>query len=220
MSAERDDAYRAIGRYVAEFSQLVRATRVAVAEYVAGDPTKMDIPEMMLGEQPAQAITNVFFGVCRMVGNLDTDESKVASVLRKGVNDIIEERNNFSHGDWTVGAFGFGLPATLPATFHVLDPTLVRIRTVRGTGPRETTTLSVQDLDARTDGLQRVLQRVHEYGRLALGLPIRRKDGKSPAKGEYRVRDVLVVVGGDKKGGKARVEPTGPRAGELTWAYY
>jgi hypothetical protein len=39
-------------------------------------------------------------------------------------------------------------------------------------------------------------------------------------RGEYRVRDVLVVKGANKKtDDKARVESTGPRADELTWMY-
>jgi hypothetical protein len=222
VSQERDDAYRAIGRYVTEFSQLIRVMRVAVAEYVAGDPTQMDIPEMMLGDQTARPITNVFFGVCRMVGNLDATESNVESKLRQEVLALTEERNDYAHGDWIVGEAGFILPATLPATFLASDPKLVRIRAARTVGtPRKTLSISIADLDAKTDNVQRMLQCVHEFGRLALGLPVRRDDdGKQVmSRGEYRVRDVLVVEGGDKKAGKARVEPNGPRARELSWDY-
>ena len=222
MSQERDDAYRAIGRYVTEFSQLIRVMRVAVAEYVADDPAQMDIPEMMLGDQPAQSITNVFFGVCREVGNLDVHENKVWSRLRQEVSEITEERNNYAHGDWIVGEAGFTLPATLPATFLALDPKLLRIRAARAEGPRKMLTVAVADLDAKTDNLLRVLRRVHEFGRLALGLPVRHDhDGKQVmSRGEYRVRDVLVIEGGGKKkAGKARVESNGPRTSELIWDY-
>lgn len=100
---ERDDAYRAIGRYVATFSELVRMMREMVCQYVAKGVTEMHISSLLLGEATAQVIANAFFGMCMRMGDLDDDEQKVASALANEVDATIKTRNDVAHGDWWIG---------------------------------------------------------------------------------------------------------------------
>ena len=59
-SAEHDDAFRAIGRYVVTFSELVRPMRDIVCQYVAKGVSDMHISNMLLGEATAQVVANAF----------------------------------------------------------------------------------------------------------------------------------------------------------------
>jgi hypothetical protein len=71
-----DDEYRAIGRYVVEFSQLVRMMRSIVSEYVAKDGAERHIVDVLMGETTAQPIANAFFELCRTKGGLDPRKSR------------------------------------------------------------------------------------------------------------------------------------------------
>jgi len=219
VSQERDNAFRALGRYIAEFSALVRVMRQHTASFVVGhDEKNRHRAEMLLGEAMPTNISNAFFGMCREAGDFDADEAKVASALRKAVAGIIEERNDFAHGDWWIGMKGHKAEGRVTRTgLDTLDPMLLRIRPARSVGSRKLRDFSVMDLDARTDHLLDVLTLVEEFGKLALGLPLFRthpSDDVVVVVGEYRVRDVLVVEGAGKRS-PARVLREGPRSRDI-----
>ena len=205
---ERDNAYRAIGRYIVQFSRLVKHMRLgAVAYFSDGSTERQTELELLLGEAPAQTIANAFFGLCQYVGNLDADEQRVASVLSKAVRTAIDERNRIAHGDWYVGRWMFDDEA---GPTYISEPLLRRILPASGS-PITSRLRSPEQLDALSNDLGELLDRVAEFGELALGtFPL----------GGFRVRDVLTVEDPPKKkqGVSARVVRNGPKADEKLWA--
>lgn len=210
---ETDDAYRAIGRYVVAFAEMVREMRSLVGFYIAGG-TRWILVDMALGEATAQPVSAAFFSLCRDAGEFTKAEEEVAEALSKAVAKTIRERNDIAHGDWTVGAL------TLVALgdnqrMQTMTPRLVR-PTPRGKKPYKVEALEPSEIDASTDRLLELVNMVDEFGRLALKLPVFRllPDGDSKVStGEFKVSDVF----GIKKRGKK--DPlavrTGPRADEL-----
>ncbi len=205
---ERDDAYRAIGRYVVTFSELVRTMRDIVCQHVAKEAKDFPLPSLLLGEATPQVIANAFFGMCRMDGDFDREEEKVARTLGNEVSKTIHTRNDIAHGDWWIGniALEEGRKA------RVMPPRLVRTLPARSEGPRKILDLSVEDIDALSDGLDGLLPLIEEFGNLALKQRVFAAD-ESPrvSAGKYRVRDVLTVTGG-KKSSAAKVARNGPHA--------
>jgi hypothetical protein len=184
-----DDAYRAIGRYVVEFSEMVRVMRELVSEYVTGGVVDSHLGHMVLGEATAGMIANAFFGVCRLAGGFDADEDKVARTISKGVMSVIQTRNDVAHGDWWVGLFALSREG---GGGQILDPRLVRIRPNRVAGPREERDLAVADIDALTEEVRQLTNLVDEFGKLALKLPVFRlkPDGSSDVStGDFRVHE-------------------------------
>jgi hypothetical protein len=209
---EIDNAYRAIGRYMVAFSSLMQQMREMLSEHVAGGILGSHKPELLLGEAMPTALSNAFFGMCRLVADLDDNESKVESAIRKRVKTEIEMRNDVAHGDWEVGWF----VATPP--YAVRDPHLIRLLPGRSEGPRKVQSLSVVDIDRLSSRILALLTLVSEFGHLALALPIvltLPTEGEATlSTGEYRVRDVLVAHQ-IKRGGPVTIRRDGPRAREV-----
>ena len=218
--AQTNDAYRAVGRYFVEFSRLIREMRrVMVWRVARGGDTQEHLAELLLGEAMPSGIANAFFGMCRLVGALDEDEKRVESRLRDDVKAAIQTRNDFAHGDWFVGA----PPSLVPHLDAIHDPLLRRTIPNRTEGPTKELILSVNEMDERTDDLEALARLVMEFGSLALGLAIVRVDaGGTPRSsfGELRVRDILELHGGGKKGPAARVLRTGPMAASVYQTRY
>ena len=84
----------------------------------------MHVSTLLLGEAPASAIANAYFGLCRTLGELDDDEQKVCNALRKDVQQVIETRNDIAHGDWSIGDIGLleGKLSVLPPPHPSLVP--------------------------------------------------------------------------------------------------
>ena len=76
------DAYRVIGRYVVEFSQLMFLMRSELARYLGSPRNRAEIAHLVLGQAMPNQLTDAFFAVCIEAGNLDADETKVARSLR------------------------------------------------------------------------------------------------------------------------------------------
>lgn len=208
---DTDDAYRAIGRYVVAFAEMVREMRVIVGLYIAGG-TRWILVDMAFGEATAQPVSAAFFSLCRDAGEFTKTEEDVADALSKGVGKTIRERNDIAHGDWTIGAITFDEHRN-PET---VTPRLLRA-TPRAKKPYKVEPLKPSEIDARTDRLLELLNMVDEFGRLALGLPVFRlmaDGGSKVSTGEFRVGDVLGIK---KRSGKK--DPlavrTGPRADEV-----
>ena len=203
----RNDAFRAIGQYVVTFSELVREMREMACQHVAKGVGEMHVSALLLGEATPQVIANSFFGLCRTRGDLDTEEEKVWSALRREVKEAIETRNDIAHGDWEVGAMAF----TEGETPRVLKPRLVRIIPARTEGPFKLIELSVEDIDALSRRLEALLALAEEFGKLALKLPVFVRGGKNHVStGEYRVRDVLTAK--KSKDAPMRIGRDGPHA--------
>jgi hypothetical protein len=156
-NAESDDFYRAVGRYVVEFSRLVFHMRYGVERRLTagGDPT---VASLALGEVFANQITETFFATCEHVADLNDAERRVGVRLRKEVRDEISRRNDFAHGDWSVGAAAFKE-----------EPTLSRVKPGRKDGSRQQKQLPPADIDAISDSLFALRQKVAEYGAACLG---------------------------------------------------
>ncbi len=226
--ADIDDAYRAIGRYIAAFSQLTHGLRRMIAEYI-GRNEKWVLVDIALGETMAAQLSHAFFALCRDAANFSAAETEIEGQLRREIEEeIIPMRNDIAHGDWEVG--NFILPTGGPV--KVLPPRMIRITPHRKDGPYQIRDVKIEELDATTDRLIDVLTMVMEFGKLALGQPVvRRTDdgGSAVSVGEFRVQDVLAVPDSTKsrdeqapikakqpENKRANVSRTGPRASEVS----
>jgi hypothetical protein len=181
---QTDDAYRAVGRYVVEFSRLVFHMRFAVARRLTPPGDGPILGEMALGEATADPIANTFFGMCRVTNELDADEQKVASELRKTVKAAIKNRNDIAHGDWWMG-----LAAEGAETIH--DPIVIRIRPDRSKGAVDLKQLTVGELDRMSESLAQLRNLVAEFGEICLG-----PDKETHLPDGVRVSDILVIEDG------------------------
>ncbi len=212
---DRDDAYRAIGRYVVTFSELVRVMRDLASEFVAKGVTDMHLSALLLGEAPAQAVANAFFGMCSRVGELDEDERRIATALKKRVDETTKTRNDLAHGDWWIG--NIALARDREAV--VMPPRLVRIKPSRKDGAYEFIDLEVKQIDELSEGIEELLAFVEDFGKLALGMPTvpTAPDGPRVSRGEFRVRDVLTATKGNHG---VTISRDGPRAGDVLTGIY
>jgi hypothetical protein len=103
---QRDDAYRAIGRYTVQFSLLAAGMREIIAEHIAGNDKAA--AQLAFGSLTAKQIADPFFAICRTAADLDTDEQKIEQCLRKHVNEAITERNRIMRGDWFIARWTRG----------------------------------------------------------------------------------------------------------------
>jgi hypothetical protein len=213
-----DAAYRAIGRYVVQFSEVVRLMRDTTCEYVAKGVVDMDLSSMLLGEATPQIIANAYFGMCRLMGELDADELKIESALRNDVKKAIESRNDIAHGDWEIGNVAFAGDGSNP---RIAPPRLVRILPNRSEGPVKVQNLTIQDIDKLTARIEYLLPLIQDFGRLALKLPVHTHDSERPrtSMGEYRVRDVLVLTPG-KPDRPSKITHSGPHASAVFGGLY
>ncbi len=190
-----DDAYRAVGRYVVSFSQLIPYMRLTMADRLMQPGDGIGLSELAFGESTAGQICNSFFAMCREVGNFDDDETTVARLLQNRVNAEITRRNDITHGDWWVGG-------TVPV------PTLVRVKPARATAPRRLNHWTPADLDAASETVAQLAQTVTEFGQIAMRLHMRRPHGR-----RVQVRDVYCL---DKK--KKTVLRAGPKASTISYS--
>ena len=207
--ARIDDSYRALGRYIYEFSRLVWHMRMYLSEVLTegGPPGRYGLAEMTLGESTAQPIANAFFGVTRKVGELTPDELKVAKALRKQVNEAIKRRNDFAHGDWYIGWKRILADGTIPE-----DSNETRMQRIRPSFSGDTypdysdhvtdTLLRPADVDAFSDELESLRDQIAEYGALSTGMT------NDPGLSSHRVGDVYIVQNGVVVRG-------GPKAGDV-----
>lgn len=205
--AEVNEAHRAVGRYVVEFSLLVSRMRTLAGERLRGgedcDELAPPLAELMLGEMSAGLVANGFFGMCHYVGDFEKPEKDVAIALHKAVGTTTRKRNDVAHGDWFIGSTIGGE--------GVQPPFLLRIRPELGTGAESFKEYKASDLDERSDRIIDLTRDVHDFGCLALGLPVldlAKPQGEQVCRGRFRVRDVFETAG-------SKVVRTGPIAARL-----
>jgi hypothetical protein len=192
----KDEAHRAIGRYVAEFSDLISEMREAIESRLEGEDPM--IARLALGETTASQIANAFFAICEHVADFDDEEQQVAIRLKKEVNDAIKARNDFAHGDWVMayGDKGQEHPG----------PTLRRIKPGRKAGAVTEQVRPVEELDALSEHLFWLGQYLHEFALLCFKVhPMAER-----LKTEVRIRDIYRFR-------KHKVLREGRYADELWW---
>src|SRR5689334_18187321 len=140
---QKDEAHRAIGRYVAEFSNLISEMREAIEYLLEGDDPS--IVRLTLGETTASQVANAFFAICEQAAGFDDEEQQVAIRLKKEVTDAIKARNDFAHGDWVMAKEYGGQESP--------GPTLRRIKPGRREGAMTERVRPVEELDALSEDL-------------------------------------------------------------------
>jgi hypothetical protein len=175
----QDEAHRAIGRYMVEFSMLVRDMREGIELALnRRNPEGVDpmIARLALGEAFAAQIANIYFAICEQVTELDDEEKQVAIRLRTKVHDAIKDRNDFAHGDWHLGP--------IPGSE---EPSFERTKPGRKAGAWMKVVRPVHEIDAMAEEVVDLDGDVVEFGWLCLGMhPLARNKGMA-----VRVRDIF-----------------------------
>jgi len=154
---ERDATYRAIGRYVVEFSLVVAYMQIDVIERICFETDTAPLAYLTLGEAPAKQISDAFFAVCAAAGGCDTNELRILRKIQTRLNDEITRRNDFAHGDWfeALGPSDDDNPATF---------VLTRMKPSRKTNPGSTKPYSSRDLEAAVDEVRLLASWVLDVG--------------------------------------------------------
>ena len=191
---ELNAAYRAIGRYVVEFSLMVVCMKLDIADRIAEGESR-GLAQLVLGEAPAKQISDAFFSVCVSVGDLDERERRIVGKIRNRVDEEITRRNDFAHGDWfmALGPRDIENPASL---------VLTRTKPSRRTSAASADGFSSADLDAVTDDVMKVRRWVLDVGDACLFTSERRNGGR-------RICDYFEIDGKDVR----RLPLLGPRSG-------
>jgi hypothetical protein len=188
-----DDTYRAIGRYMVEYSQLVHYMRMLMARRLSRGDTTAVLGEIALGEASHFNIAQAFFTMCRHDNDLDDGEKKVESALRGRFVKINESRTDYAHGDWLVG---------MATETTMLPPALVRVRPRSSEPtPEKIKAVPVETLDQESDEIMALLEQVSIFGKVCLEAQIvlaKPPPGSASIlpHGALRVRDVLMIEQG------------------------
>lgn len=182
---QRNDAYRAIGRYTVEFSLLVAGMREIISVHLT-EEQKPEAALLVLGSLTAQQVADPFFAICRAVGELDDDEQAIEKLLRKRVSEEVEERNRIMHGDWLIARW---------TRDDLKAPTVMRVRvSARNTKEpiqeRRFTVAEIDDICERVAALKNV---VWEFGTICTKQWVHAPGSGRP---EERVRDALHIMDG------------------------
>jgi hypothetical protein len=138
---QRDDAYRAIGRYTVQFSMLVAAMREILSQRIVGSgSTEQTLLELAFGSLTAQQVADPFFAMCRQISRFDKHERAIEKCLREQVNTEIRERNVIAHGDWLIARW-------IHPDTQAPSPTLVRAKAANVKKPFDSRDLTVGQID-------------------------------------------------------------------------
>lgn len=114
-------------------------------------------------EATAYPLTNTFFAMCSAAADLDDAEQKTAKSVRRQVLEVIEDRNNFMHGEWMTG-------------WHYQDgkmisdvTVLMRLKPARMSDPNASMLFGPDAVDALADKLVALRREVIQFGVNCLG---------------------------------------------------
>lgn len=176
---ERDDAYRAVGRYVVEFSRMIFFMRLGLeGELFGGNRVLID---QLFEKASADKIRRLFFAVCKDKAKPDKSEKKIVDRLEARVRREVRRRNEFAHGDWWIG-FGRKDDGTAG------DPLVGRLSQTKG-GLKE---LPVAEIDQISSAVYELRQLVAEFGDICLGHWAVKVSADSPA----RIGDIFTLTDG------------------------
>ncbi|HEY5429897.1 MAG TPA: hypothetical protein VIK04_12335 [Solirubrobacteraceae bacterium] len=185
---QRDDAYCAIGRYTVEFSLLVAGMREIIALHTT-DEQKRDAAQLVLGSLMAQQVADPFFAICRAVGELDQDGQAIEKLLRKRVNEEIEEieeRNRIMPGDWLTARW-------TREDFEAPTAARIRVSARNVKEPVQQGNFTVAEIDEICERVAALKNVVWEFGTICTKQWVHAPDSGRP---EERVRDALHIVEG------------------------
>jgi hypothetical protein len=201
-----DEAHRAIGHYITEFSQVIACMRWCMAARAAGgveEREEREVAEIPLGELQAKQICGAFFHMCRQTNDLSASEQKIEKWLRNAVGKAITDRNTYAHGDWWVG---------LPGTEEKLsEPFLLRIKPRPGEEKAaKFESVPIRALDKKAGELESLLMHVQTFGLICLEQPAARP--RSPD-GTWRgtARPVRVEDALEMRDNLVRLKPPKPQ---------
>ena len=181
----RDEGYRALGRYIATFSLMVKEMRDRMVWRLQRPEDPPLLADLAFGAATAEPISSAFFAMCRLLLLHEADELKTATRLRKLVGEELKLRNDVAHGDWYIGWISVPGGSAEPQ----LQPHWVeRIKATRKEGPLAPIS---EDLDARSEELEQLTEFLREYGLVCFGM-----HGRQIAGQPLRVRDVVCLVDG------------------------
>jgi hypothetical protein len=187
LKKERDENYRAIGRYFAQFSALVAYMRTLIILKIAGSDTENErLLRLTLGSLTAQQVSDAFFAVCRTAAEpaLTEDELRIEKVLRENhVNTEIRRRNVLAHGDWFIPEWvQEWAPGPQEEPPPIPRAALVRVQHHKP-DPLPTDELPVDEIDDYGQAVQTLQQIIWEFGMICL-----RVSQYDPASGRPFVR--------------------------------
>jgi hypothetical protein len=197
LHGQRDDFYRAIGRYFVQFSNLIAFMRTLVAIKIVGrDSAAETLIRLSFGSLQAQQVADAFFATCRTAANpaLNTNELAIEKTLRENhINSEIRRRNVLAHGDWFVPAlveeWSEGAIDDPPP-----DPkaALIRVRHHK-IDPLQPEDLTVEDIDRDAERIEALHLLAWEFGAICLEV-----EHHAPTDGRphVRVEDAFELTGG------------------------
>ena len=157
VTVSKNEGFRALGRYVYEFSQMVAAMQGSMVFHLQHPGKPPMLAWIALGTATARDIADMFFAMGRELVELAEDEKKTVAKLYKEVVEEIKFRNTVAHGDWQIGWYshtgGEAEPVPLP-------PTVSRILPSRMKGPYKA---EVPDLDAHSDCVEELRSYLWSY---------------------------------------------------------
>lgn len=161
----RDDMYRAIGRYVVEFSRIFTLMRNKMAYRLsqAKPGESYAALEVAFGEMTASQLTNAYFATCLEVAQLSGEERKIGRTLRAMVISETERRNDIAHGDWHVAQ----IINVEPRRNHA---ELRRLKPAKDLGVHDTQDFVSKTLDDWADEVNRLGLMVATFGQITLGI--------------------------------------------------
>jgi hypothetical protein len=183
---QRDDAYRAIGRYTVEFSMLVAGMREIMAGRITHEKQERGLIDLAFGALTAKQVADPFFAICRAGAELDDGELAIEKRLRKQVIEEIEERNKIMHGDWLVARW-------TREDLEAPTAALVRVKASNIEEPFKQENFTASQIDEICDRVIGLRNVVWEFGTICT-----EQWDHDPARGrpKERVRDALQIVDG------------------------
>jgi len=159
-----DNIYRAIGKFVVEFSQLQHMMEymTVVALSQDGDRESSDRAWAVVSGRTAQPVVDGFFSLCVQIYKNEWTEEDFAllKAARKEIQNLIEERNRLAHDVWSLGHPNYPVP-------EGFDALRFKYGTSASKGAlRSARPVTVSELDAMSNKLRRLNSFVRQVGLL------------------------------------------------------
>ncbi len=103
MGSDRDEDLLALGRYMAEFSQMVAEMRLRMVFRLQQPRNPPALAWIVFAGAGPREIKTAFFAMARLLTEHDAEEDRVAVRLERRVEREIAQRNLIAHGDLQIG---------------------------------------------------------------------------------------------------------------------